>query len=63
MICYRQIKGGLHEVMVADSDSAGRRRGKCEIIWKKHKKTDLRSIRFQMKKNKIKNILKIGKIR
>ena len=59
------LKAGIHEVMIADSDSAGPRRGKCKIIWKKKQKKVktifkiINSIRFQMKKVK----LKIRKIR
>ena len=58
MMCihvYREIKVGVHEVMIADSDRAGPRGGKCKIIWKKNKnyKTIVKMInliRFQMKK-------------
>ena len=52
--------------MIADSDSAGPRRGKCKIIWKKNNKNDFQNNKFDKisnERNKIKNVLKIRKIR
>ena len=54
--------------MIADSDNAGPRLGKCKIIWKKKQqknKNDFQNNKFDKisnEKNEIKKILKIRKI-